>query len=37
VTSYFNSRLTIAKKFLDDDTCIVSRDRVNDFKQWLDT
>ena len=37
VTTYFNSRLVIAKKFLDDDTCIVSRDRVNDFKQWLDT
>lgn len=37
VTPYFNSRLAIARKFLDDETCIVSRDRVTDFKQWLDT
>lgn len=37
VTTYFNSRLAITKKFLDDESCIVSRDRVNGFKQWLDT
>jgi DNA-binding LytR/AlgR family response regulator len=36
VTTYFNSRLSIASKFLDADTRIVSRDRVNDFKKWLD-
>ena len=36
VTSYFNSRLSIASKFLDSDTRVVSRDRVNDFKKWLD-
>jgi DNA-binding LytR/AlgR family response regulator len=36
VTSYFNSRLSIASKFLDSDARIVSRDRVNDFKKWLD-
>ncbi len=36
VTTYFNSRLSIASKFLDSDARIVSRDRVNDFKKWLD-
>lgn len=36
VTTYFNSRLSIATKFLDSDARIVSRDRVNDFKKWLD-
>lgn len=36
VNTYFNSRLSIATKFLDGDTRIVSRDRVNDFKLWLD-
>ena len=36
VTTYFNSRLSIASKFLDSDSRIVSRDRVNDFKKWLD-
>ena len=36
VTSYFNSRLSIASKFLDSEARIVSRDRVNDFKKWLD-
>lgn len=33
---YFNSRLKINSTQLDDDSCIVSRDRVNDFKKWLD-
>jgi hypothetical protein len=28
--------LSIASKFLDSDARIVSRDRVNDFKKWLD-
>ena len=36
VSTYFNSRLSIATKFLDNDARIVSRDRVNDFKKWLD-
>lgn len=36
VNTYFNSRLSIATKFLDIDARIVSRDRVNDFKKWLD-
>ncbi|WP_281239682.1 LytR/AlgR family response regulator transcription factor [Flavobacterium praedii] len=36
VSTYFNSRLSIATKFLDTDARIVSRDRVNDFKKWLD-
>ncbi len=37
VTSYFNSRLSITTKFLEGEARVVSRDRVNDFKQWLDT
>lgn len=36
VSTYFNSRLSIVTKFLDNDAKIVSRDRVNDFKKWLD-
>ncbi len=36
VSTYFNSRLSITTKFLDNDARIVSRDRVNDFKKWLD-
>ena len=36
VNTYFNSRLSIATKFLDGDARLVSRDRVNDFKMWLD-
>ncbi len=36
VNAYSNSRLSIATKFLDGDARIVSRDRVNDFKTWLD-
>jgi DNA-binding LytR/AlgR family response regulator len=36
VSTYFNSRLSIACKFLDTDSRIVSRERVNDFKKWLD-
>ena len=36
VSTYFNSRLAIATKFLDNDARIVSRERVNDFKKWLD-
>lgn len=36
VTTYFNSRLQISTKLLDTEACVVSRDRVNDFKSWLD-
>lgn len=36
VSSYFNSRLSIKSKFLENDARIVSRERVNDFKKWLD-
>jgi DNA-binding LytR/AlgR family response regulator len=36
VSSYFNSRLSITSKFLVNDARIVSRERVNDFKKWLD-
>lgn len=35
-SSYFNSRLKIVSPALKDDDCIVSRERVNDFKFWLD-
>jgi DNA-binding LytR/AlgR family response regulator len=37
VNTYSNSRLSIAVKFLDGDARIVSRERVNDFKTWLDS
>jgi DNA-binding LytR/AlgR family response regulator len=37
VNAYFNSRLAIQSKFLDGEAKIVSRERVNDFKQWLDS
>lgn len=37
VNTYFNSRLSIQSKFLDGEAKIVSRERVNDFKQWLDS
>jgi DNA-binding LytR/AlgR family response regulator len=36
VCTYFNSRLSIATKFLDNEAKIVSRERVADFKKWLD-
>jgi DNA-binding LytR/AlgR family response regulator len=36
VNTYFNSRLSVVTKFLEGDARIVSRDRVNDFKMWLD-
>lgn len=34
--SYFNSRLKLNSSFLSEEDCIVSRERVNDFKAWLD-
>ena len=36
VSSYFNSRLKINSDVLEEEAAIVSRDRVNDFKDWLD-
>jgi DNA-binding LytR/AlgR family response regulator len=36
VQTYFNGRLIIITNYLDDDARIVSRERVNDFKKWLD-
>jgi len=36
VSTYFNSRLKISTEHLKDDDCVVSRERVNDFKAWLD-
>jgi len=33
--TYFNSRLKITAAYLLDDNSIVSRERVNDFKEWL--
>lgn len=36
VSSYFNSRLKINHDALKDEDGIVSRERVNDFKKWLD-
>ncbi len=36
VSAYFNSRLIITSPALSGDDCIVSRERVNDFKSWLD-
>lgn len=36
VSSYFNSRLKLNSDSLKEEDCIVSRERVNDFKSWLD-
>jgi DNA-binding LytR/AlgR family response regulator len=36
VVSYFNSRLKLQMQHLEGDDAIVSRDRVGDFKAWLD-
>ena len=33
--TYFNSRLKITSTFLQDENSVVSRERVNDFKEWL--
>ena len=37
VSTYFNGRLSISTKLLQSDANIVSRERVNDFKAWLDS
>lgn len=36
ISSYFNSRLKVHTIQLSDDSAIVSRDRVPEFKMWLD-
>lgn len=36
VSPYFNSRLKINSELLNDEAAVVSRERVNEFKQWLD-
>lgn len=36
VNTYLNGRLSIQSKLMDGDTRVVSRERVNDFKAWLD-
>ncbi len=36
VSTYFNGRLIIKTIFLDEEARIVSRERVSDFKKWLD-
>lgn len=36
VSSYFNSRLKINSELLEDESAIISRERVNEFKAWLD-
>jgi len=36
ISNYFNSRLVIISNYLESDSSIVSRERVIDFKQWLD-
>jgi DNA-binding LytR/AlgR family response regulator len=36
VNTFFNSRLAIAAAYIDGEASIVSRDRVGDFKAWLD-
>jgi DNA-binding LytR/AlgR family response regulator len=37
VSTYFNSRLSILTNFLKGEANVVSRERVNDFKAWLDS
>lgn len=36
VNTYFNGRLSVSAKRIEGDARIVSRERVGDFKQWLD-
>ena len=36
-STYFNGRISITTKFLHGDAKVVSRERVNDFKAWLDS
>lgn len=36
VSSYFNGRLKLISDSLNEEECIVSRERVTEFKEWLD-
>ncbi len=36
ISTYFNARLKLNSEFLSEEDSIVSRERVGDFKQWLD-
>ena len=36
ISNYFNSRLKLSVNSLSEEDCVVSRERVNDFKIWLD-
>lgn len=36
VSPYYNSRLKVVSENLSDEESVVSRERVNDFKNWLD-
>lgn len=36
VRTFFNNRLTVSSKYLETESTIVSRERVPDFKKWLD-
>jgi hypothetical protein len=36
IATYFNGRLIITADFIDIENCIVSRERVAEFKKWLD-
>lgn len=36
VSSYFNSRLKLQHASIEEEDAVVSRERVNDFKAWLD-
>lgn len=35
ISSFFNSRLKVTSAFISNDDAVVSRERVGDFKQWL--
>ena len=36
IATYFNGRLVITSDYIETDNCIVSRERVAEFKKWLD-
>lgn len=36
IATYFNGRLSITADFIETENCIVSRERVAEFKKWLD-
>ena len=36
IATYFNGRLVITSDYIETDNCMVSRERVAEFKKWLD-